>query len=111
MISATAIFLAGVMAASIGQVLMKQGALLGRNRSVLASVLHPYVIAGYALMFASTVTSTIALKVLPLYLTVSLLPLAYVIVVPLSMAVLGERLRRHHVWGMVIILAGIVIFN
>src|SRR5215211_8403156 len=99
MISAAAIFLAGVAAASVGQVLMKQGALLGRNRSVLASVLHPYVIAGYALMFVSTVTSTIALRVLPLHLTVALLPLAFVIIVPLSMAVLGEKIRRRQVWG------------
>ncbi len=111
MISATAIFVAGVVAAAVGQVLMKQGALLGRHRSVLASVLHPYVIAGYGLMLASTVMSLIALKVLPLHLTVALQPLAYVIVVPLSVAVLGERIRRRQVWGMVIILAGIVIFN
>ena len=111
MISAVGIFLVGVLAASVGQVLMKHGAVLGRKRPILASALHPYVVAGYVLMFVSTVTSTIALKVLPLHLTVSLLPLGYVVVVPLSMAVLGERVRRHHVWGVVVILAGIVIFN
>jgi small multidrug resistance pump len=90
---------------------MKKGALRGRDRSVLRSFLDPYVITGYALMLVSTVTSTIALKVLPLHLTVALLPLGYVVVVLLSVAVLSERMRRHHVWGMPTILAGIALFN
>ena len=29
----------------------------------------------------------------------------------LSVTVLSERMRRHHVWGMLIILAGIALFN
>jgi drug/metabolite transporter (DMT)-like permease len=104
-----AIFIAGVCLASIGQVLMKKGAT--RGRSLVRSFLDPFVIAGYALMLVSTVTSTIALKVLPLKLTVTLLPLGYIVVVLLSVALLRERMRRHHVWGMLIILTGIVIFN
>ena len=111
MTEAVAIFLAGVVMASIGQVVMKKGALRGRDRSVLRSFLDPYVIAGYTLMLVSTITNTIALKVLPLHLTVALLPLGYVVVVLLSVAVLSERMRRHHVWGMLMILAGIALFN
>ncbi len=63
------------------------------------------------LMLGSTVTSTIALKTLPLHLTVALLPLGYIVVALLSVTVLHERVRRHHVWGMLMILAGIIIFN
>ena len=106
-----AIFITGVVLASAGQILIKKGAVRGRARSAFRSFFDPFVIAGYVLMLASTVTSTIALKVLPLKLTVALLPLSYVVVVPLSVATLGERMRRHHIWGMLLILAGIVIFN
>jgi small multidrug resistance pump len=108
---AVGIFIAGVIMASIGQVLIKKGASRGKERPVIRSFFDPFVIAGYMLMLASTVTSTIALKVLPLKITVSLLPLGYIVVVFLSIAVLRERMRRQHVWGMLIILAGIVIFN
>jgi len=108
---AVAIFLAGVVAASIGQVFMKHGALRGRDRSVLRSFLDPHVITGYALMLLSTVASTIALKVLPLHVTIALLPLGYVVVVLLSVVVLSERMRRDHVWGMLVIVAGIVLFS
>jgi multidrug transporter EmrE-like cation transporter len=111
LIAPVAIFLAGVVMASTGQILMKRGALRGRDRSVIGSFLDPFTIAGYVLMLASTVTSTIALKTLPLHLTVSLLPLGYVVVVVLSVTILGERMKRHHIWGMLMILAGIVIFN
>jgi small multidrug resistance pump len=111
LIIAVAIFLAGVVMASAGQVFMKKGALRGRDCSVVGSFLNPFTIAGYALMLASTVTSIIALKILPLHLTVSLLPLGYVVVMLLSVTVLGEKMRRRHVGGMLLILAGIVIFN
>jgi drug/metabolite transporter (DMT)-like permease len=109
--AAVTLFLAGVMMASTGQLLMKTGAVRGRNRSFLVSFLDPFLIAGYMLMLGSMVVSTIALKVLPLKMTVSLQPLGYVIVISLSVALLGERMRRHHVRGMLLILAGIVIFN
>jgi drug/metabolite transporter (DMT)-like permease len=109
--AAMAIFLAGVAMASTGQMLMKKGALRGRDRSVIGSFFDPFTIAGYALMLASTVTSTIALKTLPLHLTVSLLPLGYLVVVVLSVTILGERMKRHHIWGMLMILAGVVMFN
>jgi multidrug transporter EmrE-like cation transporter len=109
--AAVAIFLAGVVVASTGQLLMKKGALRGRGRSIIGSFLDPFTIAGYALMLTSTITSTIALKTLPLHLTVSLLPLGYAVVVALSVAILGERMKRHHIWGMLMILAGVVIFN
>lgn len=110
-VEAAALFLAGVVSASIGQVLMKKGALRGRDRSVFASFLDRYVIAGYVLMLVSTVTATIALKVMPLNLTVALQPLGYVFVALLSVAVLSERMQRHHVWGALIILLGIVLFD
>jgi uncharacterized membrane protein len=111
MIGAVVTFLLGVVAASSGHVLIKKGAVQGRDRSIFVSLLNPLVLAGYALMLGSTVTSTIALKVLPLHLIVSLLPLGHVVLVFLSVAVLGEKMRRHHIWGMLIVFAGIVIFN
>lgn len=104
-------FLAGVVMASAGQLLLKRGALRGRHRSLVTSFFDPFLIAGYILMLASTVLSTIALKILPLHVTVSLAPLGFVVVTILSVLILHERMRRHHVWGMMLILAGIVIFN
>jgi small multidrug resistance pump len=109
--AATAIFLAGVLVASTGQILMKKGALRSGSRSLTRSFLDPYLIAGYLLMLVSTITATIALKVLPLRVTVSLLPLGYLNVVLLSVTVLREKMKRHHVLGMLIILIGIVVFH
>lgn len=109
--AAVALFIAGVMMAATGQIFLKLGALRGRDRSLLGSFLNPFAIFGYALMLCSTVLSTIALKILPLHVTVSLQPMGYVVVVVLSVVVLRERMRRHHVWGMLLIFAGIIIFN
>jgi multidrug transporter EmrE-like cation transporter len=109
--TAAALFIAAVVIASTGQILMKRGALRGRTGFIIRSFLDPFTIAGYALMLASTVVSTIALKVLPLKLTVSLQPLGFLVVVFLSVVLLHEKVQRHHIWGMLVILAGIVIFN
>jgi uncharacterized membrane protein len=104
-------FVGGVVIASVGQLLIKRGATRRRDGALLASFFDPFVMSGYVLMLASTVLSTIALKVLPLKTTVSLQPLGFILVVFLSVAFLHERMRRHHLWGMLLILAGIVIFN
>jgi uncharacterized membrane protein len=109
--AAVATFIAGVFMAAFGHVLIKTGATRGAGGGIMRSFFDPFVMAGYALMLVSTVVSTIALKTMPLKLTVSLQPLGFIIVVLLSIAFLHERMRRHHVWGMLIILAGIVIFN
>lgn len=97
--------------ASSGQLFLKRGAQRGRHRSLLTSFFDPFLVAGYSLMLVSTVTSTIAMKVLPLHITVSLAPLGFVVVTILSVTILREKMRRHHVWGMLVILAGIAIFN
>jgi drug/metabolite transporter (DMT)-like permease len=109
--AAVAIFLSGVLLASVGQLLMKIAALRGRETSLWRSFLDPYLIAGYVLMLLSTVTSTIALKVLPLRMTAALLPLGYVFVMILSATVLAEPMGRRQVWGALVILAGVVVFN
>lgn len=111
MTTAVAMFLAAVFIASAGQLLMKMGALRGRSGSLLRSFLDPLTVAGYTLMLGSTVVATIALKTLPLHFTVSLQPIGYIIIIVLSATILRERMRRHHLWGMLLILVGIVIFN
>jgi uncharacterized membrane protein len=40
-----------------------------------------------------------------------LLPLGYIVVVTLAALFLHERIRKHHVWGIATIIAGIVIFQ
>jgi drug/metabolite transporter (DMT)-like permease len=105
------IFVVGVILAAVGQVLMKKGAVRGTRGGIVYSFLDVYTLAGYTLMFTSTITSTVALKVLPLKLTVALLPLGYLIVVLLSVTLLGERLRRTQVLGLAIIVVGIFLFN
>ncbi len=111
MTSAVAIFVAGVVVASFGQLLIKRGANRRLGGALLASFFDPFVMSGYVLMVASTVLSTIALKILPLKTTVSLQPLGFILVVFLSVVFLRETMRRHHVWGMLLILLGIAIFN
>jgi uncharacterized membrane protein len=105
------VFLAGVVFAAIAQVLMKKGAMRRRHDAILSSFVDRYTLAGYALMLSSTVTSTIALRALPLKLTVSLLPLGYVLVVLLSRLFLAEQLRPRQWLGMLILLIGIILFH
>jgi uncharacterized membrane protein len=109
MTAAMSIFVAGVVLAASGHVFIKKGAT--RTHSFIGSFFDPFVITGYGLMLTSTVATTISLKTMPLKLTVSLQPLGFILVVLLSVAFLHERMRRHHVWGMLLIVAGIIIFN
>ena len=108
---AIVLFLAAVVMTAFGQLFMKLGALRGRGHSLIRSFTDPFTVLGYAFMLGTTVVSTIALRTLPLHLTVSLLPLSYIVVIVLSVAVLHERMQRHHVGGMLLILIGVIIFN
>jgi multidrug transporter EmrE-like cation transporter len=109
MITGVAWFLASVVMAASGHVFIKKGAT--RTHSFIGSFFDPFVIAGYVFMLASTVAATISLKTMPLKVTVSLQPLGFILIVLLSVVFLHERMRRHHLWGMLLILAGIVIFS
>jgi drug/metabolite transporter (DMT)-like permease len=111
MTQALLIFLTGVAFASVGQVLMKKGALKAQRKGIVGTFFGAYTLSGYALMLGSTITSTAALKVLPLKLTVSLLPLGYLAVALMSIFLIGEKLSRRQWYGMVVLLAGVILFN
>ena len=94
-----------------GQVLLKLGARhlagLGRLEFLLAAAGDVRIAAGIAAWVASTVCWLYVLRVAPLSRAYGLTSLTYVLVPLASVLVFGEALRRAHVVGLVLILAGV----
>ena len=99
-----------VFIASIAQILLKISA--GRTYSSrLKEYLNPYVVTGYGLMLISTVLTMLALRTLPLSWSPVLESLSYLFVGIMGYFILKERFSRRKLTGIIIILAGIMIFS
>ena len=104
------ILAASVFIASVSQILLKMSA----NRehgSWLKEYLNPMVIGAYGSFFLSTFLTMYALKYVPLTYSPIIEPLSYIFVPVIGVLVLKEKLSRRRVLGIVIMLAGIVIFS
>ena len=100
-----AILLISVTAASIAQILLKKSA-EREHPTWLAEYLNPFVIAGYGLLFASTVLTLLALKTLPLSWSPAVESVSYPLVAVLGYFFLGEKISRRQTAGFALILAG-----
>jgi drug/metabolite transporter (DMT)-like permease len=109
---ATILLIVGAVASSAaGQLLLKLGARnlagLGRGEFLLAAARDPHVLSGLAAWVASTVCWLYVLRVAPLSRAYLLSSLTYMLVPLAGVYVFGEQLRRLHVVGAVLILAGV----
>lgn len=104
-----ALYFAGVGIASISQILLKKSA-MKEHDSFLKEYLNPYVISGYALMFASLLLPIFALKGMDFKNGPIIESLGFVLVLILSRLFFGEKITKRKLLGIVLILGGMVVF-
>ena len=106
-----ALILVAVVFSAAGQLFLKSGAQqlagLGRGEFLLAAARDVRVLTGLAAWIASTLCWLHVLRVAPLSRAYGLTSLTYVLILMASVFILGEQVRRLHVVGTVLIVAGI----
>lgn len=104
------IAIASVTVAGFSQILLKKGA-MRPHESFLKDYLNLPVMSGYCLMFTSVLATMFAYRGVQ-YMTVQIIEaLGYILVPVLSYIFFKERFTRNKVVGIVIILAGIIVYN
>ncbi len=105
-----AIFLGSVLVASISQIMLKKSA--GRKYDKwIDEYLNFRVIFAYGLFFLSSLLTVYAYKFVPLSLGPVLEASGYVFVSVMGYFILKEKIGKRKFLGLVVIIAGIVIFN
>jgi len=99
-----------VTIAGFSQILLKKGA-MRPHKSFLDDYLNVPVISGYALMFTSVLATMFAYRGVR-YMTIQIIEaLGYILVPVLSYIFFKERFTRTKVIGIIIIIAGIAVYN
>lgn len=103
------LLLAGVLAASFSQVLLKKAA--GKqHKSFLREYLNPWVIGGYMLLLGSTVLNISGLRGLSFMNGPVMESFGYVLVLFLSRFFFGEKITIRKLAGVGCILAGVLVY-
>ena len=105
-----AIFLGSVLVASISQIMLKKSADRKYDRWI-DEYLNFRVIFAYGLFFLSSLLTVYAYKFVPLSLGPVLEASGYVFVSVMGYFILKEKIGKRKFLGLVVIIAGIVIFN
>ncbi|MFT3982507.1 MAG: EamA family transporter [Lachnospiraceae bacterium] len=104
------VFLLSVLISAVSQLLLKMSA----NRKYetrLAEYLNPKVIAAYFLFFGATLITVLAYQYVPLSLGPVLESTGYIFVTLLGCFILKEKIGKRKLAGMLVIIAGILLFN
>lgn len=96
--------------ASFSQILLKISA-GKKHENVIKEYVNPLVIGGYVMLIVSMLLGIICYKHMDYMQVVILEPVGYIIVMFLSRIIFREKITKHKVAGMLLILAGIVVFN
>lgn len=102
------IFMLSVFLSSVSQVLLKKSARKIYKKK-FEEYLNPWVIFSYTLFFTCTLISIIAYKKIPLSLGPILESTGYIFVSILGNIFLGEKLSNKKLYGMTLIIAGVII--
>lgn len=105
-----AIFLGSVLVASISQIMLKKSADRKYDKWI-DEYLNFRVIFAYGLFFLSSLLTVYAYKFVPLSLGPALEASGYVFVSVMGYFILKEKIGKRKFLGLVVIIAGIVIFN
>ena len=100
----------GVIIASFSQVLLKKGA-MRPHISFIRDYLNAPVIVGYAMMFLSVLAAMFAYRGMPMMTVPIIEALGFVLVPVLSFFFFKEKFTRSKFVGIVIIIAGVIIYN
>ena len=105
------LILGATVLSATGQLLLKSGAQqlagLGRLEFLLGAAREGRVVAGLGAWAASTVCWLYVLRVAPLSRAYGLSSLTYVLIPLASVLLFGESLRRLHVVGTLLVVAGV----
>ena len=104
------LFLSAVFISSVSQIMLKKSA-NKTYESKLKEYMNPWVIIAYGLFFGATLVTVIAYKYIPLSLGPILESAGYFFVTILGMFFLKEKVGKKKALGLLIILAGIIVFN
>jgi drug/metabolite transporter (DMT)-like permease len=102
--------LISVIIASISQVLLKKSTLISHG-GIIKEYLNPYVIGGYGLLGVSMVLTVYAYSGMAYKNGPIIESLGNVFVLIFGYFVFGERISRKKIFGIGIIILGILIFN
>lgn len=102
------IFVAGVLLASVSQIMLKKSA-NKEGASSLKAYLNPFVIGAYTLFVLSTLTSLLCLKYIPLSRAPILDATGYIFVAILSRIFFKEKLYKKKILGFTLIILGIIV--
>lgn len=104
------IFLSSVFVASISQVLLKRSANKD-HLNIIKQYLNLQVIAAYVLFFISTIITVVAYRYVPLSYGPILESTGYIFIAVLGRVILGEKIGKKRVFGMMIIVLGIILIS
>ena len=103
------ILLFSVFISSVSQILLKKAA--DRTyESSLKEYLNPLVIGAYGMFFCSVILTMLALKYVPLSMSI-LESTGYIFVSVMGYFFLKEKFTKRKLAGFALILAGVIIFN
>ena len=104
------LFVFSVFIASVSQTILKTSA-EKKYDSRLQEYLNPKVIIDYGMFFLSSLITVVAYKYVPLSMGPILESSGYIFVTALGFFVLHEKVGKKKLMGLLVILAGITIFN
>ncbi|MCR4588198.1 MAG: multidrug ABC transporter [Lachnospiraceae bacterium] len=104
------LYVLSVVVASFSQILLKKSAMKTYD-SFIKEYVNPYVICGYIMLFGSMLLTILAFRGLDYKYGPIIESLGYVLVLILSRLIFKEGISRRKLLGVVLILAGILVFN
>lgn len=107
--SALLFYIVNPLLNSVGVTLLKVGALKHKNNSV-GMFLNPFVIGGYSLYFLSLICTIYAYRVIDFKNTTIVIGANYLCVTSFSLCLLREKTTKNKAVGILLIVAGIVIY-
>ena len=100
----------GAVLTVIAQLLLKKGAIFKKG-SFFSTFLNKYVLIGYVLFFLVTVLNLFGLKKVRLIEMVIVNPIVQILVVVFSIIIFKEKLNKNQLFGLFLIILGIIVFN
>lgn len=111
MVFALVLMFIAIVFTGLGQVLLKTGSKCRKSQKFWDPYLNPATFAGYCLYLASTLFLLYSLQEIPLKLFAAVSSLNFIIVLLFSGIFLGERITRLHILAILLITAGVAVFN
>ncbi|WP_044913868.1 multidrug ABC transporter [Butyrivibrio sp. WCE2006] len=109
MIPFIVLMLFGQLLASVSQIMLKQSS-LKEYPGFIRQYLNVLVIGGYGLLVVSMLVAIICYGHMPYMYVVIIEPVGYILVMFLSRMIFKEKITKNKIWGMILIMAGILVF-